>query len=483
MYAARSIKDPGAQDSSCAVSFADLDADPERKSLRHRESEEMAFDPIAEIRIDSRVALVYEEGWQSWSPAGVYPAAATSPRPRDRLARTMGWRPGQDLPARGFQGEGLLAVTAPGEPVRVWFAPEPRAGVASIRLEAQDDRIVVSADGAVSELVLAGRLVEALGAVGQRLAPPQVRPVRPGWCSWYFYFRGVREADIVENLDAAERLSLPIEIVQVDDGYEAGIGDWLEASPRFGSLRRTASRIAATGKRVGVWTAPFLVGERSSLAATHPDWLVGGADAGWNWEQDLRVLDVTHPDAADYLENVYRTLTSWGISYHKLDFLYAGAMVGRRREDCSPLDAYSEGLELIRRAVGMEATLLGCGAPLLPSIGLVDAMRVGPDVLPESMSGGSETSAPALEKALRVTSARAWMHGRLWANDPDCLVVRPSVPGRDAWASHVDACQGVVFSSDRLGDLDERGLELTHRVLRPSSTKPIAWDPFREQPA
>jgi len=32
---------------------------------------------------------------------------------------------------------------------------------------------------------------------------------------------------------------------------------------------------------------------------------------------------------------------------------------------------------------GTQAVLLGCGAPLLPRIGLVDAMRVGPDVLPE----------------------------------------------------------------------------------------------------
>ena len=35
---------------------------------------------------------------------------------------------------------------------------------------------------------------------------------------------------------------------------------------------------------------------------------------------------------------------------------------------------------MIREAIGPDAYLLGCGAPILPSVGLVDAMRVGPDI-------------------------------------------------------------------------------------------------------
>jgi alpha-galactosidase len=344
----------------------------------------MEFKPIAELLVDPRRALVYEEGWQSWSPTGLYAADRSSPGPPDRRAHTMGWRPDTNRLEHGFQGEGLLAVASPDEPVRVWFSPEPHAAVATIRLEARQDRVVVTADGPVEELVLEGRLVEALGAVGDRLAPARLRAVPPGWCSWYFYFRGVREADVVENLEAAERLALPVEIVQVDDGYQAGIGDWLVDAARFGSLRRVVGRILAAGRRPGVWTAPFLVGERSALAAEHPDWLVEGADAGWNWDQRLLVLDVTNPDAAGYLERVFRTFRELGIDYFKLDFLYAGAIAGTRHEDCMPLDAYGEGLRLIRRAVGENALLLGCGAPLLPSIGLVDAMRVGPDILAEN---------------------------------------------------------------------------------------------------
>jgi hypothetical protein len=34
----------------------------------------MGFHPIAELLVDTSAALVYEEGWQSWSPTGLYAA-------------------------------------------------------------------------------------------------------------------------------------------------------------------------------------------------------------------------------------------------------------------------------------------------------------------------------------------------------------------------------------------------------------------------
>jgi len=426
----------------------------------------VGFEPIAELPVDPATARVYAEGWQSWSPAGVLPASASSPPAADARSQTMGRRPGKPVAPGCLQGEGLLAVSGPDEDTRAWLSP----AAATIRLHAADGTLVVSADGPVEEHRCAGGLAEALAFVGARLSPGRPREPEPAWCSWSCYFSRVTEEDVVENARAAARLGLPIATFQIDDGYAPCVGDWLDPSPAFGSLPRLAARLLDAGFRPGIWTAPFVVGEDSALAAAHPDWLVGDADAGHNWNQRLRVLDVTHADAAAHLERVFRTLREWGFGFHKLDFLYAGALDGRRSRECSGIEAYREGLRLIRRAAGDDALLLGCGAPIFPSIGLVDAMRVGPDVLAEDWAPGDPE--PDVDGLVRATDARAWMNRRLWINDPDSLVLRPALRRRDEWAAHVVAYGGLVGLGDRIAELDEHGLRLTRAALRSRAPRP-----------
>jgi len=425
----------------------------------------MRFRNIAQIPVDSTRARVYEEGWQSWSPVGSYPATATSPRPPDSRAATMGWRAAKLPPPTDFQGEGVLAVEAEAG-VCVWYGPNPSQEVPSIRARLAGDTIVIAADAATDE-VDAETLDEALARVGDALAPADLgrRAIPRGWCSWYGYFGHVTESDVLENLATADRLALPLEVIQLDDGYEPVVGQWLDPSPRFGSLAYVLAAISARGRTPGLWTAPFLVGSESRIARRHSDWLVGGAHAGRHWGQELYALDVTQPAAAEHLEHVYRSLAEQGVRYHKLDFLYAGAIPGRRFVDADPIAAYREGLRVVRRGAGDDAVLVGCGAPLLPSVGLVDAMRIGPDILAEPRPGASTNASRSIAHAIDVASARAWMNGRLWVNDPDCLVVRPEIADRDRWAAFVTGYRGLAVSSDRLVELDPHGVELTRQAL------------------
>ena len=118
----------------------------------------------------------------------------------------------------------------------------------------------------------------------------------------------------------------------------------------------------------------------------------------------------------------------------------------------------------MRDAIG-DAYLLGCGAPILASIGLVDAMRVSPDTGPMYEVPG-DLSAPAIRSAILTGEARAFQHGRLWINDPDCLIVRPEVERREEWAAHLARHGGLRSSSDRLWSLDAWVLDATRRYLR-----------------
>lgn len=444
------------------------------------------FTEIAAIAADPSEARVYEHGWQSWSPAGRYPATATSPRPRRPIWQTMAFRPETPAPETGFQAEGLLAVEpAPGAPVEVFSAPDPTVAVPSIRLTTLGDRLVVTADGEVTHRTIDGPLPDALAtwAVDTAAAggPPRTAPLEPGWCSWYCYWSEVTEADVLRELDAIDGSDLPIHTVQIDDGWQAGIGDWTTTSPRFRSMDGLADRIRQTGRRAGIWTAPLLVGHHSRLAAVHPDWLVRDAIAcEHHWDQPVGVLDVTNPAAAEHLHDVFTTLRGWGYTYFKADFLYAGAMPGGRHGDADPIAAYRHAISIVRDAIGERSVLLGCGAPILPSVGLFDAMRVSPDVDPTFEPPLGDISQPAMRSALAVGRARAFLHDRWWVNDPDCIVVRPEVERRDAWADHCEALGGLAVSSDAMSSLDPHGLDLTRRLLRTSRPSPAGWDPDAE---
>lgn len=412
----------------------------------------MGFEHVADVAHDTRrPARVYAEGWQTWSRVRVLRLGEESERAPDERAQTVLFRPGKPVPAGVIQAEGILVIAPEDGAARAWFGPMPAREVPTLRVELRGARAIVTADAEV-EALEAADLESALAAVGERLRPGSLRSIPPGWCSWSYYFKHVTEADVAENVEAARRLELPIEVVQIDDGYERTIGDWLDVDPRFGSLRGAAEAITSAGLVAGIWIPPFMVDPRSALARDHPDWLAEGADAGTHWDVTMRILDVTDHGAADYLRRVLHTFRDWGYRFFKLDFLYSEAILS--------LDAYREGMSLVREAVGPDAILLIGGAPLLPSIGLCDAMRVGPDVLSEEPD-----PQPDLEPLHRITSLRAWMNGRLWVNDPDHVVARPEIRERETWAAYVDRYGGVRFSGDRLATLDARGLELTRRVL------------------
>ncbi len=436
---------------------------------------------VAELTVDPARAVVYEHGWQSWSPSRGYRLGDPPHRPISEHRRLMNYRPERVAPPDAYQGEGLLAVDpGDGSGVHVFAAAGPDGPIPSIQATARGDRVLVGSDTDVVASVdrLARTPEQALArwadGFAERAGVGPLRPAPTLWCSWYHYFTAVTQADVEENLLALDELDLPIDVVQIDDGYQAELGDWLSLSDRFSSLRDTVARIRDHGRRAGIWVAPFLVGARSVLAREHPEWLLDGVSAGYGWEQELAALDTTHPGAAGYLRQVFGSLRASGIDFFKVDFGYAGALDGPRFDpSVGGVAAYRAALRLIREAIGAESFLLGCGAPILPSVGLVDAMRISPDIAHFVNPPQGDMSAPSQQAAVHNGRARAWQHGRFWVNDPDCLIAAPAVEARADWAAHVQRYGGLRASSDRLRALDDWGLATTRRLVVPVPATPF----------
>lgn len=437
---------------------------------------------VAELDVDPRSCLIHAEGWQSWTPTTTYRVADAQWAPVRPETWTSGYGGSRPRPPqrRGvFQGDGLLIIDpANGDEILAVGGVSADREVPVVRSERlAGRRVVVSADGPVSTV----RTVAALGMDAAKAAfadafaaASGVGPIRAAptiWCSWYQYFTEVTETDIDENLIAITDRDLPVDVVQLDDGYQRELGDWLTLSSRFGSLVGMVERIRESGRRAGIWIAPFLVGARSAIAAEHPEWLVR-TEAGppvlalRNWGQNTYPLDVTHPGAQDYLTSVLSSLVDMGIDFIKIDFVYAAALDGRRYDaSLTSSQAYRHGLAHVRSALGRDPYLLGCGAPLLPSVGMVDAMRISADTAPLWAPEHGDMSLAGGQSAELSVHARSYQHGRYWVNDPDCLLLRPDVEHRQRRAGMVKQHGGLRGFSDRVANLDDWGLSTAAALL------------------
>jgi alpha-galactosidase len=439
------------------------------------------MEELARITVDPRRALVYEHGWQSWSPTVAYRLEQRPFRPVSEARRVGNYHPERTAPPGSFWGEGLLAVDpGTGEGVHVFGAPGAGGHIPPVRADVDGDVVVVrGAEGVVhSTPEVPGGMEGALASWGSDFAAlagvGALRPPPTVWCSWYHYFERVTQDDVEENLAAIGDLDLDIGVVQIDDGYQAEIGDWLTLSDRFASLQEIVDSIRGAGRRAGIWVAPFLMGARSAALREHPEWAIGGAEPGQGWGQELAALDATHPAAEAWLREVFGTLRATGIDYFKIDFVFAGAMEGGRADPgVTGVDAYRHGLRVIREAIGPDAFLLGCGAPILPSVGLVDAMRIGPDIAHHFEPLDGDLSQPSQRAAAMNSRWRSWQQGRFWVNDTDCLVAGPHVERRTEWADVVGTYSGLRSSSDRLRGLDDWGLDTTRRLLHPGLVSPV----------
>lgn len=376
----------------------------------------------------------YQHGWQSWSLTawtGLRPQPALKPaimRPglTDPVYALHPFPNGSWLGATSLEDGSILLLGALGLDSHVqmrqgalqgWF--ETASGVA------ESQRWYV---GCGTESELFGNYARLLGEIFGQLPARSTQRV---WCSWYSLYTAIDEHSLTNIFDDLH--GLPFDVLQIDDGWQVAIGDW-QANPKFPTgMASLAEKIKATGRKAGLWLAPLLLVPSSRTYRDHPDWILRDdrgrpVPAGFNWGEPLFALDTTHPGVLAWLEALMKTVRGWGYSYIKLDFLYAGALPGKRHIDMPREAAYRHGLNVLRLAMGSDVYFLACGAPILPSLGLCDAMRIGTDVAAEWESYRDEVlltnpTTPSAKNAIRTCVNRLWLASLVHV-DPDVVYFR-----------------------------------------------------------
>lgn len=301
-----------------------------------------------------------------------------------------------------------------------------------------------------------------------------------GYTSWYNYFQNIDERIILRDLDGLDAVQDVVNIFQVDDGYETFVGDWLDPNPKKfpHGMGYIAQRIHEKGYKAGLWLAPFNAQRVSRIAKEHPDWLVKDEKgnpvlgcAGWG---GAYTLDLYNEEARDYIRHVFDVvLNEWGYDIVKLDFLYSECMVPRHGK--SRGEIMCEAMDFLRECVG-DKLLLGCGVPIGPALGKVDACRISCDV-DLSYTGKYynvlhvNNEIPSAQNAILNTVFRRHLNGRAFMSDPDVFFLRNHnlkfTKEQKLLLARINNLLGnVLFVSDNAGAYDAEQTGLLHTFLQ-----------------
>lgn len=351
--------------------------------------------------------------------------------------------------------------------------------------------------------------LEAYADAVARQHAVRLPPQPSGYCTWYMEKHGgaCDERFLAElSAYAAEHLKpFGFDFVQIDDGWQDGIKQngpkknfttHASTGPYPTGMKAAADSLKQHGFTPGIWFMPFAGTHDDPFFQAHADWFARGPDGKpYDTPWGGTCLDMTHPGARSHLAGVVRQIAQdWGYTLFKMDGLWTGTATRQiyvndgYRDDAigeatlhdpakTNIEAFRDGLKLVRQAAGPRVFLLGCCVSqnmrsFGGSFGLLDAMRVGPD------TGAGHIGAPH--------ASRLWfLNGRVWWNDPDCVSVRNSTPLDQARlnATFTTIAGDLFYNSDWIPDLPPERLDILQRCMPAHGLASRPVDVFENQPA
>lgn len=268
-------------------------------------------------------------------------------------------------------------------------------------------------------------------------------------------------------------------------------------------LAKLSQDMQKSGMKLGLWMAPFWVPDRNSRQAEEQADQLLRLDGnnvlykkGWSFiasfvpEQervDFYVRDGSHPEAQQYIREVFAAYREMGVRYYMIDFLRAGAgkLAGPYgyneyydQTRVNGPEVFRQLLHAVREGAGEDAYLLAATGPTVITTGIVDTTRVGPD-LGEGRAPwtGAYGYAPAsyglLNRTMFQTAYNNYAHNyfcnnRLYHVDASNMVSvdKPiSITEAQITLSMAALTSSSMILGDRMWDISDERLTMLKKAL------------------
>lgn len=212
--------------------------------------------------------------------------------------------------------------------------------------------------------------------------------------SWASYGIGVDQKKVGLEVEAASGV---IDTYVIDDGWETTTGSLQADKNKFPDLPALASLMKKLGIKPGIWVAPFLIKQEAAGNLPANFFMKDAKGKPYRISEQMLQsdsgsilptqkpfgLDISVPEFREYLVGKFVELANMGFEVFKVDYLAVPFTGPLQNHDQTKIQYYrkifTEIREAVRQTSGKEIEFIGCGAPMMESIGLFEGIRMTGD--------------------------------------------------------------------------------------------------------
>jgi hypothetical protein len=342
--------------------------------------------------------------------------------------------------------------------------------------------------------------INVLGLKYYQPLPKRFQTAPAGWCSWYCYYMGTTEEDMVTETDALAKYLKPygLEVVQLDAcftrGEEASYLEWTkETFPQGGKY--VFDYIKSKELKPGLWVNVYGANHaRPKCAEKYPENYFlrdqdGNLSSACCTADDTVVrLDYSNPEVIEkHLKPMFRILKEdWGLRYLKdagwgtwMDY-YDKNKENAFNPTKGSRELYVEVQKALGETLGPDVYINGCAMHEVGlCFGIFDGSRTGGDDkavwYPEKKDGMS------MQTFFHSLFGANYLHHITWFCDPDTVMVRSPLTLEEARTivSALALTGQLYMASDFMARLPLRRLVLYQKTMPTTPIVPIDLYPYR----